>query len=78
MIPAEPNKQVLIDLLTTKMPFGKYSGKPIADLPEYYLVWFKNKGWPTGKLGFLMQNAYEIKINGLEPLLQELKRVYNK
>lgn len=69
-----PDKQVLIDICTTKMPFGKYMGRPIAALPEYYLVWFKNKGWPPGKIGLLMQNVYEIKINGLEPLLQELMK----
>lgn len=74
----KPDKQVLVDLVTVKMPFGKYKSRFISDLPEYYLVWFKNKGWPPGKIGFLMQNAYEIKINGMEPLLQEIKRVYYK
>lgn len=72
----KPDKQVLVDLVTVKMPFGKFKGRFIADLPEFYLVWFKNKGWPPGKVGYLMQNAYEIKINGMEPLLQEIKRVY--
>lgn len=76
MEPAQPNKQVLIDLITTKMPFGKYQGRLISDIPEFYLVWFKNKGWPPGKIGYLLQNCYEIKIHGMEPILQELKRVY--
>lgn len=78
MEPAEPNKQILIDLITTKMPFGKFQGRLIADLPEFYLVWFKNKSWPPGKIGYLMQNCYEIKIQGMEPILQELKKVYYK
>lgn len=68
-----PDKQVLIDIVTVKMPYGKYSGRLLCDLPLHYLVWFSNKEWPKGKLGFLMQNVYEIKSNGMEPLLREIK-----
>lgn len=75
---AVPDKQVLIDIITTKMPFGKYQGRLLCDLPEYYLVWFKNKGWPPGKVGYLMQNTYEIKISGLDPLLYKIKSIYYK
>lgn len=71
----EPNKQVLIDIVTVKMPFGKYVGRVISDLPEAYLLWFRDKGFPPGKIGFLMENAFEIKANGLSPILDELKRV---
>lgn len=61
-------------LVTTKMPFGKYKDIPICNLPEYYLLWFKQKGFPKGKLGELMASMYEIKINGLEYLLEPLKQ----
>ena len=67
------NPQILLDLVNTKMPFGKYSGWRICDLPEPYLVWFKQKGFPQGKLGMLLQTLYEIKLNGLEYLLEPLK-----
>ena len=57
-----------------KMPFGKYKGRFICDLPEHYLVWFYQKGFPEGKLGMLMSSIYEIKLNGLEYLLEPLKK----
>lgn len=63
-------------LVTTKMPFGKYKNRLICDLPEYYLVWFKQKGFPKGKLGEMLASMYEIKINGLEYLLDPLKKQY--
>ena len=65
--------QLLKDLVTMKMPFGKYKGKILCDLPESYLVWFQNQGFPPGKLGQLIGTLYEIKLNGLEYLLQPLK-----
>lgn len=68
------NPQLLNDLVTMKMPYGKYQGKTMCDLPEYYLVWYHNKGFPAGKLGEMMATLYEIKLNGLEYLLQPLKR----
>lgn len=68
------NPQILNDLVTMKMPFGKYQGKTICDLPESYLIWFHNKGFPPGKLGEMLATLYEIKLNGLEYLLQPLKR----
>jgi len=74
----EPDKQVLIDIVTVKMPFGKYAGRVISDLPESYLLWFRDKGFPPGKIGFLMENTFEIKANGLSPILYELKRVLQK
>lgn len=55
------------------MPFGKYKGTKIADLPAFYLEWFHTKGFPKGKLGMLMATAYEIKINGLDYLLEPLR-----
>jgi len=56
------------------MPFGKYKDRVLCDLPEHYLVWFSLKGFPKGKLGELLSLAYEIKLNGLEYLLQPLKK----
>ena len=68
-----PNTAILMELVTMKMPFGRYSGSLLCDLPEPYLVWFKQKGFPTGKLGMLLETLYEIKLNGLEYLLKPLK-----
>lgn len=67
------NKKILTDLVTLKMPFGKYKGVLICNLPEPYLVWFHQKGFPEGKLGMLLASIYEIKLNGLEYLLKPLK-----
>lgn len=71
-----PQQQHLIDLVRTKMPFGKYKGTYVSDLPEFYLVWYRNKGFPAGKLGQLMATAYEIRLNGIEKVLDPLKRQY--
>ncbi|MFT4062485.1 MAG: DUF3820 family protein [Edaphocola sp.] len=65
--------ELLLDLVQVKMPFGKYKGSPIADLPEPYLNWFAQKGFPGGKIGLLLHTMYEIKLNGLEHLLQPLR-----
>ena len=67
-------KQDLLSLASMKMPFGKYKGHVLIDLPEAYLLWFSNKGWPGGKLGQLMQLALEIRINGLEQIIEPLKK----
>jgi hypothetical protein len=67
------NPEILTQLVNMKMPFGKYQGKLICNLPESYLVWFNQKGFPPGKLGILLATMYEIKLNGLEYLLQPLK-----
>jgi uncharacterized protein len=57
-----------------KMPFGKYKGTTLCNLPVSYLEWFAQKGFPPGKMGMLLATIYEIKINGLEYLLQPLKQ----
>lgn len=59
-----------------KMPFGKYKGRAMCDLPESYLIWFHGEGYPPGKLGELLATLYEIKLNGLEYLLQPIKAQY--
>jgi uncharacterized protein (DUF3820 family) len=60
-------------LATTRMPFGKYQGVVLIDLPESYVVWFHTKGLPEGQLGQLLGLLYEIKLNGLEHLVRPLK-----
>ena len=69
----QPDPQLLRDLVTQEMPFGKYQGRLLADLPEPYLVWMAGKGFPKGKLGQQLALLYEIKLNGLEWLLKPLR-----
>lgn len=68
------NPEILTDLVTVKMPFGKYQGYTLCNLPEPYLVWYNQKGFPKGKLGQQLATLYEIKLNGLEYLLEPLKK----
>jgi uncharacterized protein (DUF3820 family) len=70
-----PDSSVLIDVVKTRMPFGKYKGTLICDLPVSYLEWMRNKGFPPGKLGMLLSTTYEIKINGLMAILYKVKQV---
>ena len=63
----------LAELANSRMPFGKYKGYYLSDLPEAYLVWFSRKGFPTGKLGRMLEAVLEIKVNGLERLLLPLR-----
>lgn len=67
------NEEDLIHIARETMPFGKYKDRLIIDLPEEYLLWFKHKGWPSGRLGEWLQLTLEIKINGLESLVTPLK-----
>jgi uncharacterized protein len=67
------NRAFLKKLIKTRMPFGKYSGRFLIDLPEPYVVWFARKGFPKGELGKMMQILYEIKLNGLEYLFDPLR-----
>lgn len=67
------DQQDLLKLARTRMPFGKYSGRVLIDLPEEYLLWFANKEWPKGELGRLMQLALMIRTDGLERLIMPLK-----
>ncbi len=70
---SDPN--LLIDLVKMKMPFGKYKGTTLCYLPVSYLEWFSREGFPGGKLGMLLQTMYEIKMNGLEYLLDPIKKM---
>ena len=74
----ERNQQKLIDLAHTKMPFGKYEGYYLIDIPEYYIVWYRNKGLPNGTLGEQLQLVYELKLNGLEDLIRNIRKKYSK
>jgi len=68
-----PDPKSLIELAHTRMPFGKYAGRLLIDLPEPYVVWFKQKGFPAGKLGQQLETVYVIKANGLEHLFTPLR-----
>ncbi|MDN3511943.1 MAG: DUF3820 family protein [Candidatus Jettenia sp. CY-1] len=68
-----PDKEYLLKLIQTRMPFGKYKGRLLIDLPEAYIVWFAQQGFPKGELGTMLECIYEIKLNGLEYLLKPLR-----
>lgn len=70
---AQPDREIFNQLVTMKMPFGKYKDVLLCDLPVSYLEWFQRKGFPAGKLGMLLATVYEIKLNGLTGLLTPLK-----
>ncbi|MDG1682461.1 MAG: DUF3820 family protein [Flavobacteriaceae bacterium] len=70
------DKQILIDLSKMKMPFGKYKGRYLIDLPEHYIIWYKNKGLPPGKLGKQLELVFELQLNGLENIVREIKKRY--
>ena len=69
----QANPELLIQLVTTKMPFGKYKDTLICNLPEFYIEWFQRKGFPKSKIGVLLETMYEINLNGLRQLLEPLK-----
>lgn len=68
------DKQFLIDLAHTRMPFGKYKGTYLIELPEHYIVWYHTKGFPKGKIGLQLGLVYELKLNGLEHLIRTIKK----
>ena len=68
------DKQILIDIAKMKMPFGKYKGRYLIDLPEHYIVWYKNKGFPAGKIGKQLELVYELQLNGLEDIVRRIQR----
>ncbi|WP_111706582.1 DUF3820 family protein [Lutibacter citreus] len=72
----ENNQQHELEkLANTKMPYGKYKGTFLIELPEHYIVWYNNKGFPKGKLGDMLRLVYEIQLNGLEDLVRKLRTV---
>lgn len=74
MNPSSPNHDLLRELVNYRMPFGKYQGTRLVELPEAYLAWFHRKGFPSGKLGVMLETALVVRSNGLEPLLERLRR----
>ncbi|MDY8134047.1 DUF3820 family protein [Aquimarina sp. 2201CG5-10] len=71
----QPQKDFLIKLANTKMPFGKYKDRYLIDLPEHYIVWYHGKGFPKGVLGQQLQTVYELKVNGLEYLVRNIRKL---
>jgi uncharacterized protein (DUF3820 family) len=74
----KPDSNVLVEIVQTKMPFGKYKGTLVSDIPVSYLEWMHSKGFPPGKLGMMLATVYEIKTNGLTEILFKVKRVVAK
>ena len=70
---AAPDPAVLLKLAKTRMPFGKYKGRLLIDLPKPYVIWFAKKGFPDGELGQMLNILYEVKSNGLEYLFKPLR-----
>jgi|TARA_R100000935_G_C2828249_1_gene163499 uncharacterized protein (DUF3820 family) len=68
-----PDQSKLIELAKAKMPYGKFKGRFLIDLPEHYIVWYKQKGFPKGKLGNQLEQIFEIKVNGLEPMIRTIR-----
>lgn len=73
-----PDYKKLIELAHYRMPIGKFKGRYLIDLPEPYLVWFRQKGFPEGKLGDLLRSMLEIKINGLETHIRRIQKDFPK
>ena len=71
--PAVPDHAFMLKLAKAKMPFGKYAGRYLVDLPGNYVIWFSKKGFPEGELGEMLRNVYEIKVNGLEYLFKKIR-----
>ena len=69
-------KEDLVSLVQVTMPYGKYQGRRISDLPEEYLLWIQRKGFPDGRLGYLLQLMLEIRIHGTEEVVLNLRKHY--
>ena len=68
-----PSRESLLKLARARMPYGKYAGSLLVDLPEPYLVWMRQQGFPDGELGMMLECMYEVKLNGLEYLFDPLR-----
>ena len=69
------HKEILLSLVSTKMPYGKHKDTLLCNMPIHYLEWIKRQGFPKGKLGVQLETMYEIKLNGLDDLLTPLKYI---
>ncbi len=72
------NTEDLFKLVKTRMPYGKYQGVRLIDLPEPYVVWYFGEGLPKGEIGRLLALLYEVKVNGLEYLFDPIKELVDK
>lgn len=70
------DRTFLIRLVQAKMPYGQYKGRFITDLPVHYLEWFNRQGFPDGQLGQFLATTFEIKTNGLDTILEPIKKEY--
>lgn len=75
MLDQDQSKRFLLKLANTRMPYGKFEGRYMIDLPEYYVVWYRNKGFPKGQIGEMLATVYELKLNGLEELVRRLRKI---
>jgi uncharacterized protein (DUF3820 family) len=71
------DREFLIEVSKMRMPYGKYKGTFLIDLPEHYVVWYHNKGFPKGKMGQMLGLVYELKLNGLEDMIREIRKRYS-
>jgi uncharacterized protein (DUF3820 family) len=69
---------ILIDIVNTRMPFGKYKDTLLCDMPVSYLEWMHKKGFPAGKLGMMLSTVFEIKTNGVDQILRQIKFKYGR
>lgn len=74
----KPDRDKLIELAHYRMPFGKYKGRYLLDIPEAYYIWFRQKGFPEGKLGQMLQSMLEIKVNSLESVILKVQKDFPK
>jgi uncharacterized protein (DUF3820 family) len=70
-----PDARMLLDLTTERMPYGRYKDYFLCDLPEPYLVWMSHNGFPAGRMGIMLASLYEIKANGLDYMLRDIKKL---
>lgn len=68
------DKELLLKIAKSRMPYGKYKGSLLIDLPENYILWLNKNGFPSGELGQMLGTIYEIKLNGLEYLIRSINK----
>ena len=68
------DERILVELANYRMPYGRFANKLLLEIPEEYYIWYRNKGFPKGKLGEFMSMMLEIKTNGLEKILYPFKK----
>ena len=68
----KPDRAAMEKLAAAKMPYGKHAGMRLVDLPEPYVIWMSQQGFPKGEFGDMLRTVYEIKVNGLEYLFKKI------